>query len=427
MKKDIIHKMLRKLKPKSEFSKNSISLITGSTISQAIPAALSPILTRIYTPEEYGLLAVFMSVSGIFATLATAKYDMAIIMPKSDKEAANIILLSFLMTFLISLISLFIVHFLNNEIVDFLGKPEISNWLYFIPLTVILSGLHQSLSMWSTRKKRFKRISNNMILGTITASSMNLSFGLSNFGVLGLIFSTIIAQSITIWHLLIRSFKNDSSLIRYTNKLKIIKVMKKYKKMPLFIMPNTLIDNIRVTSLNILVIQFFTTAILGQLSLAFKVIRVPMTIIYSALIQVFMQKLAVSPKNDYYRLLSKFLSKTTLIGIPLYSFMYFVSPDAFAFVFGEQWRFAGEVGSILSIWMFFHIMTNPVGHFLILVNKQQILLLFSIFYVLIVFGIFFIFNTGEFLTTFMRMALTMSFFNSVLIIYSLILAKKLSK
>ena len=417
--------MLRKLKPKSEFSKNSISLMTGSAISQSIPAALSPILTRIYTPEEYGLLAVFMSVSALFATLATARYDVAIIIPKSDKEAANIIILSFIMTFLVSFITLLIVHFFNEDIVSFLGKPEISNWLYFIPLTVILSGIHQSLSMWSTRKKRFKRISNNMIIGTTTGSSMNLSFGLAHFGVIGLIFSTIISQGVTILHLTYKSFKNDKELLKYTNKSKILKVMKKYKKMPLFLLPNTLIDNLRITSLNILVIQFFTTAILGQLSLAFKVIRVPMTIIYSALIQVFMQKLAVSPKEDYYRLLSKFLWKTTLIGVPLYSFMYYISPDAFAFVFGENWRFAGEIGSIISLWMFFHIMTNPAGHFLLFVNKQQVLLIFSIIYVIVLFGIFFFFNTGEFLGTFMRMAISMSFFNSLIIMYSLYHARKL--
>ena len=417
--------MLKKLKPKSEFSKNSISLITGSALSQAIPAGLSPILTRIYTPEEYGLVAVFMSVAGIFAIMATAKYDTAIIIPKSDKEAVNIIALSFLFTLLASLLSLFIVYFFNQNIVDFLDKPEISNWLYFIPFMVVLSGINQSMQMWSTRKKRFKRISNNMIIGTATGSTFNLSFGLSGLGVLGLLYAMFISQIVSLWHLVHRSFRNDKQLIKYMNSSSIIKVAKKYKKMPLLLLPTALIDNVRIASLNILIIHFFTTAILGQLSLAFKVIRVPMTIIYSALIQVFMQKLAVSPKEDYYRLLIKFLGKTTLIGIPLYSFMYWISPDAFAFVFGENWRFAGEIGSVVSFWMFFHIMTNPVGHFLIFVNKHEVLLFFSVLYFAMLFGIFYFFNTGDFLGTFWRMAIGMSSLNLIVILYSLNYARKL--
>ena len=411
--------MINKLKPKSEFSKNSISLMTGTAISQAIPAALSPILTRIYTPEEYGLIAVFLSVAGIFATMATAKYEISIIMPKSDKDAINIMALSFIITILVTIFSLLMVHFFNKDIVDFLEKPEISAWLYFIPFSVFISGITQSLMMWSTRKKRFKRISKNMILGTSVSSSANLSFGLYGFGALGLIYAMFLGQIASIIHLSSRSFRNDSNLFKYINKKSMIKNMKKYKKMPLFMLPNNLIDTVRIAGLNILVIQFFTTAILGQLTLAFKVIRVPMTLIYASLIQVFMQKLAVSKKEDYYELLSKFIGKTVLIGIPLYTFMYFTSPPAFAFVFGEQWRFAGEVGSILSIWMFFHIMTNPAGYYLMFVNKQEVMVIFSIIYFAVLFIIFFYFNTGEFLSTFLRMALSMSFFNTIMITYSL--------
>jgi len=49
--------MINKLKLKSEFAKNVLTLMTGTTIAQAIPIAISPILTRIYTPEDFGVFA----------------------------------------------------------------------------------------------------------------------------------------------------------------------------------------------------------------------------------------------------------------------------------------------------------------------------------------------------------------------------------
>ena len=110
---------------KNEFSKNTLSLISGSIVSQAIPAALAPILTRIYTPEDYGLFAIYASLTALFTTIATAKYDAAILIPKSDKEAINIMMISVIMTFIISLFSFIIILIFNQDIVDFVKKPEI--------------------------------------------------------------------------------------------------------------------------------------------------------------------------------------------------------------------------------------------------------------------------------------------------------------
>jgi len=108
-----------KLFPHSEFSRNVLTLMTGTTIAQAIPIAISPILTRIYTPEDFGVFA-----------------------------------LSIIISFFISLITLIIVFVFNIQITNLLGNKEISNWLYFIPITVLLTGVYQSFNYWSNRKKQ---------------------------------------------------------------------------------------------------------------------------------------------------------------------------------------------------------------------------------------------------------------------------------
>ena len=151
-------KLINKLKPKSEFNRNVLTLMTGTTIAQAIPIAISPILTRIYTPEDFGMFALYMSIASIIAIVATGRYELAIMLPKKDEDAINIVALSIIISFFVSFISLLIVFIFNTQITNILGNPEISIWLYFIPLTVLLTGIYQSFNYWSNRKKQYKRL-----------------------------------------------------------------------------------------------------------------------------------------------------------------------------------------------------------------------------------------------------------------------------
>ena len=85
--------MLTKLKPKSEFTRNVLTLMTGTTIAQAIPIAISPILTRLYTPKDFGVLALFVAITSIFGSIANGRYELAIMLPKKDEDAVNILAL----------------------------------------------------------------------------------------------------------------------------------------------------------------------------------------------------------------------------------------------------------------------------------------------------------------------------------------------
>jgi len=415
--------MIRKIKPKSEFSKNTVSLISGTIIAQAIPTALAPIMTRIYSPEEYGLFALFLSIVAIFATMATGKYELAIVIPKSDKEAINLLSLSMIISIIITFLTFVIIYFFHKEIANVAETPEIENWLYFIPIAVFFTGVSKTLNIWQTRKKRFKDLSKNLIVSSATNSISSIGLGVSGFSVLGLVYSTFINQIVIITHHL-KSTKKDFYLLKYISNNNMIKALKKYKKMPIFTMFNALLDTIRIFSLNMLIINFFTTAILGQMSLAFKVIRIPVTLIVGSLSQVFFQKIATTSKKDHYRLLKKYLISLSLSMLPVYIFLFIYSKDIFSFVFGEEWSFAGEVASILSIWMFFHMLTIAIGNYLIVIHKQEVNFIFSVIYLVIPFIIFFEFNTGEFISTFIRMALIMSTINTIYIINALRISKK---
>ncbi len=387
--------MFKRLKPKSEFSRNVLTLMTGTSIAQAIPIAISPILTRIYTPEDFGVFALYLSVASIVSTMATGRYELAIMLPKKDEDAINIVVLSITISFFVSLLSLLIVSVFNTQIAYLLGNPAISPWLYFIPVSVLLTGLYQSFNYWSSRKKEYKRLAANRVVQSGVMASSNIGMGVGGFGASGFILSTLLGQGMATFLFYKKICSKDMDLFKYINKLKLIALLKKYKKLPTLNLPNALIDGVRLSGINILIAKFFTTAVLGQFSLAWKMVQTPMSLIGGSLSQVFFQKISSAKKSDLELIVRKFIIKIFFIAAPIFLILYFYSLDIFTFVFGVKWKLAGESASIMAPWLFLNFISSPISTVFIILNKQEILLFISVVYMIIpLFLILLLYNLG---------------------------------
>ena len=382
---------------KTEFTHNVLMLMTGSTLAQAIPIAISPILTRMYTPENFGVFALYMSVASIFSIMATGRYELAIMLPKKDEDAINIVQLSIMISFFVSFVALLIVVIFNGIITNLLGNPQISNWLYFIPLTVLLTGLYQSFNYWCNRKKKYKRLAANRVLQAGTTASTNLGMGFNGFGASGLIVGGLAGHLIITLILAKIIWCEDNKLFNYINKLKTFALIKKYKKFPILNLPNALIDGFRLSGINILVATFFTIEILGQFLLAWRMVQAPMSLIGGALSQVFFQKVANANKVELNAIVKKLIIKASLVSAPIFLIIYFFSVDIFIFVFGENWKVAGEAASIMTPWLFLNFLSSPIANIFIVLNKQEIILAVSIIFMIVPISVIFIFNKLGFL------------------------------
>ncbi len=414
--------MLNKLKPKSEFSRNVLTLMTGTTIAQAIPIAISPILTRIYTPEDFGMFALYMSVASIISVVATGRYELAIMLPKKDEDAVNIVALSIIISFFVSFISLAIVFFFNAQITILLGNPEISNWLYFIPITVLLTGFYQSFNYWSNRKKQYKRLATNRVMQSGTTAVVNMSMGFGGFGSNGLILGGVLGQGVATSALGRMVWRENKGLLENISKLKMFAMMRKYKKLPMFNLPNAVIDGFRLSGISILIAKFFTTATLGQFALAWKMVQTPMALIGSSLSQVFFQKISSANKSDLNSIVKKFMIKASLIALPIFLIIYFFAVDIFIVIFGENWKLAGEIASVMTPWLFLNFITSPISTLFIVLNRQDTILIFSIIYMLVPLSIIYFLKELDFLVVLnyvsISMAILLLFFIYLVIFYT---------
>ena len=396
-----------KLKAKNEFARNVLTLMMGTTIAQAIPIAISPILTRIYSPKDFGLCALFMSITSLISVSATARYELAILLPKSEEEAINIVSLSMIFAILISLISLLVIFIFKAKIVDFFNNPEVSNWLYLIPLSVLLTGFYQSFNYWTNRKKNYKRLASNRVAQTTSTATANFLIGvMSKFN--GLILGQIIGQVVVTFILGKKIWSEDSKTFGVISREMQIAQLKVYKKFPLLNLPNAIVDGIRLVGIDALITKFFTSAVLGQYYLAFRMLQAPMSIIGSSFSQVFIQKIASVNKREINLIVRKFISLSLLVTIPIFSLIYFLSPLIFKTVFGKDWVIAGNIASILCPWIALNFISSPISNVYIVLNRQEYMLIFAILYMILPLSIIYYFHNLGIITVLSYLSIMMS-------------------
>jgi O-antigen/teichoic acid export membrane protein len=349
-----------------------------------------------------------MSIASVISVIATARYEFAIILPKKDKDAINIVFLSLLISIFISLITFIIILFFDDKIVESLGEQKILYWLYFIPITVLLTGFYQSFSYWHNRKKQYKNISLNLINRSGTTASVNLIMGFGKIGNGGLIVGSILGQFFATIMLGILTFKDTRKFFLNINKLKMIALAKIYKKLPIYNLPNALLDNLKMLIIYVLISKLFTNQALGQFSLSWKILQTPMALIGTSLAQVLYQKIATLDTKELNRIIKIFLFKATCIGFPIFTIIYFFSENIFSFVFGEEWKLAGSISSILAPWLFINFLTSPLATIFILLKRQGTLLIFSLVYMITPIFIFLFFKEKDFLTILNYVSFSMS-------------------
>jgi len=388
---------LKNFKVKSEFSRNVLTLMTGTTIAQAIPIAISPILTRIYTPNDFGVLALFLAIISILGTVASGRYEVSIMLPEKDDDAINIFALGLIITSSLTLVLLIIVVLFHDALVGYLGNKDIGGWLYFVPIAVFLIGFFNVLNYYNTRKKYYKDISNSKIMKAIIMAIVQLLGGFIKQGASGLITGQILSQLFANWQLFKNIVKNKV-LLSHISMKNIWTQCKKYKDFPKFSIWSGLANTLSIHLTNILVSAFFSITTLGFYSLVQKILGMPSALIGTSIGQVFFQqateeKLKTGKANLIF---IDILKKVTLIGLLSFGVLYFIVEDLFAFVFGENWRIAGTYAQILIPLFFMRFVSSSVSAIYDIFDGLKIELVWQISLLIGVTLILYIFKESDF-------------------------------
>ena len=369
---------------KSSFAGDVLKLVSGTTFAQALTVLVSPILTRLYNPDGFGLLTLFVSISGILTDVSCGRYELSIPLPKSDEEAANMMAVSLGFATLTSLLTALVVWLVGPSIMRFLRAPGLRPFLWTIPVIVFFGGTsvgHPALNYWSQRTRQFGRLAMTRVNSSVIAVISQLVAGFTHFlAEGGLIFGSLVGSVISTSILGAWVWEDDHPLFRWSIRWRLMWAgIKRYRKFPIFTIWMSLLNNISWQLPAFLLSYYFSPTIVGYYGLGSRTLQLPMSLIGGSIAQAYYPRIVEAVKGgNLAKVVESAYERLVHFGLfPLLT-LSIMGRDLFVLVFGQTWAEAGVYTQILSLWTFFWFISSPLGNLYFALEKQEFLLKLNI-------------------------------------------------
>ena len=364
---------------RSSFFTSVLKLVSGTTLAQAITILTAPIISRLFAPQVFGVLSVFTSLVTIIAVVVCLRYEFAIVLPENDEDAANLVGLCVLIALGISALAALVLLVLGRPLVNLLKAPNLSVFLWLIPIGLLIQGFFQALNYWNTRTKHFGRLSIARVSASLTTSALPILLAtVGHATAASLIFSYMAGTFIYACVLGAQVLKESGALFyRVIQRSRMLANLKRYRKFPLIDSWGSFINNLSWQLPSLMLLYFFSETVVGYYSLSNRLILLPMTLIGSSLAQVFYQRTAELRSNPENLSKSVELVFRRLAAIGLFPALVLgiAGPQLFGFVFGANWVEAGRYAQILSPWMFILFISSPLSSLFATLERQELSLI----------------------------------------------------
>ncbi|MDT0595943.1 lipopolysaccharide biosynthesis protein [Glaciecola petra] len=357
--------------------RNILVLVMGSGTAKLIGFASVLVLTRLYTPEQFGMFNVYLSLVLLIGPLVALRYPLAIPLPRTNIAASNLLILCVSLAAVLSC-CVFLLFNYAKPLQQLLSLSSFDSTFFIIlSISIFIYSIHEILVSWNIRNKSFKKVAIAEALVSFSAAIVKISIPFIGLGItFGLVYGHILGVLLGFLFLLISLKINSTAVTRVSMK----RVAKMYSDFPKFRLPSQFLM-ILSAQLPILVFNhYFGKAETGQLGLAISVIAVPMMLIANTASQAYhgeVAKIGKKKPDEIYKVSLNLCKKMALIGIVPALFLTITGKYLFAFFFGEIWSDAGVFASILSVMLFFQFIANPIGHALSVFKRNDLFLILN--------------------------------------------------
>jgi len=362
-----------------------VALLGGGTAAaQLISISVTPIITRLFTPENFGVLAVFLSITGMVSVISTLAYEKAILIPRSDDDGAALVAVSSLVLCAISSLCLVSAALFGDCVADLMDAPELRGWIYAVPAGVFGTGLFNILRSWQIRSRRFKNTAAASLTNTCTMVGLRIGSGVAlGARAGGLIGSKIAASLVAAGVLAWGGIRGESQLLAKMGAVRWARMKAtalEYKKFPLYNSWTLLLNTVSHEVIVLLFGVLYTPAVVGFYHLGRRLLQQPSSFLGRAVNDAYLQKAAQQRAQG--RALLSGLGKTTLVlaglGVVPFGVVGIWGSVLFPFVFGENWTEAGLYAQILSPWLFLLLINRPANVVYTVLQKLEWQLNYSV-------------------------------------------------
>jgi len=375
---EIIMSLIQKIKKQnldktfvSDFSK----LVSGTFLANLLPVLISPILSRLYSPESFGVFGIYISIVNILTIILTGRYEFAIVKAGKKSEAIYLLYLITLLSLGITFISLIIITLLFILVPDL----SISNhiWIYAIPVTAFAVAGNRTLYYYSTYLKDYGLQSRNRIYRGLNVSAFKIGFFLP-FHQLGLIVGNFFGYFITLFIYLFTLIKRRQLVFPSFNFKKIKAGFFNHLFFPRYDLLSGLLNAFSLNLPIILFAFYYSKEIIGQYSMAFSLINMPIVLVAASMGQIYYQRISIPKNKSETKIITgKIINQLSVYGLVLSVVLVF-GDVIFGFVLGKEWILAGRFAQYMSLWIYIVFIASPLSHLFYHLSKQQTLMIFNI-------------------------------------------------
>lgn len=366
---------IRRFIPKDSFFGSVAVMAGGTAFGQALVVIASPVLTRIYTPEDFGVLSVYTSITSILVVLVSLRYEVAIALPGDDKTAVNLLLLSLAIVFSTSLIFGSALILSGGHILAWTNALELKNYLWLFPLSLICAGSYQVLNYWAVRKRDYASIARASMAQCSGMVSIQVIMGFISQGPVGLLMGQVAGQLSAGGYLGTLVCRQDRDIIKGWSVAGIRRAAYRYRRFPLYSGLSVLCNSSGLYLPAILLAAIYGPQVSGWFALGQRVIGIPLSLLGKAVEQVYLgeaSRLAQENPGALHGLFLKTALKLFLIGIIPIASLGIMGPFLFSLMFGDNWITAGKYIQILFLMYLVKFVVSPLDQTLSIIERQDL-------------------------------------------------------
>lgn len=359
--------------------RGAASLAGGTVIGQALAIAASPVLTRLYVPEDFGTFAVYAALLGWLSVAAGLKYEVAIALPRRDGTAANVLAVACLWVLgvaaLVGLAGLPFGELASN----YLNAPNLARYLWLLPVGLVAAGLYRTFNYWAIRVKDYSRIARTKVSQGVGQTATQVLLGLLSAGPLGLMIGAVVGHSAGLGTLARTFVASPAVRERAITWPRIQRVGRRYFKFGFLATLAALVNSAGLHAVPLLFAGFYGPAVAGWMALADRLTSIPVTLIGTSLGQVYFGEIRnhrTSPEK-----LQGMLLKTSgvllLIAVVPALVLGLTGGPLFRLAFGAEWYEAGIYAQLLVVWLVAKFVAFPVSQNLNILERQDLSMAWS--------------------------------------------------
>jgi O-antigen/teichoic acid export membrane protein len=346
------------------------SIVAGSVVGQALVMLAYPLLTRLYTPAEFGLLTVFASVVGMVSVVSAGALESAVVIPVQDREAAAVAWAGLASVCLVAALTGIVGTLAATPLSGLLGVPALAGYWWLVSVTVLVMGSYLVLSEWMVRDRSYGALGRRNLFQGIGQVGTQLGLGVAGIRPVGLLLGLGAGRLFALGGLV-----SQRGLLRQPRptRAELVAAVRRFRRFPMLAMPSMLVNSAGLEIPLLLVSALYGDARAGLLGLTVRVVVGPLNIVGQAVNQVFTGETGVrvrEPDAGLARSVRGAAWRLAATGaVPAIVLIGF-GPALFGLVFGGPWTEAGEYARYLAVAYLAQFVVTPISSTLFLLERQ---------------------------------------------------------